>query len=211
MIPFLFCSIAVLRPILKLNGNAISCPGIGRRIGDYPNIKPWVPIRYNSTTDNNSNSTSTIVHLNSNLPKKFDIDIKRENRLKQIFEQNSVDLSKTWNFFCLFSFHFDLDELRAASWNGIPKQYRAQAWRLLCVRSITLMLFIIEYFYFKGYLPAKIERRTETLTRKRDEYWSYVSQYYHTRTQSEHQDTFRQVDFDEYKKEKLFFIIVLIL
>jgi len=46
---------------------------------------------------------------------------------------------------------------------------------------------------FQGYLPPKIERREDTLTRKRDEYWSYVSQYYHTRTGSEHQDTFRQV------------------
>jgi len=48
-------------------------------------------------------------------------------------------------------------------------------------------------FFFQGYLPPKIERREDTLTRKRDEYWSYVSQYYHTRTGSEHQDTFRQV------------------
>jgi len=45
----------------------------------------------------------------------------------------------------------------------------------------------------QGYLPAKTERREDTLTRKRDEYWSYVSQYYHTRTDIEHQETFRQV------------------
>jgi len=32
-------------------------------------------------------------------------------------------------------FH-NLDELRKASWNGIPKQYRAQAWKLLCVCNI---------------------------------------------------------------------------
>lgn len=50
-------------------------------------------------------------------------------------------------------------------------------------------------FYFQGYLPPKVERKEDTLTRKRDEYWSYVSQYYHTRTEAEHQDTFRQVNF----------------
>ncbi|CAF2375661.1 unnamed protein product [Rotaria sp. Silwood2] len=73
----------------------------------------------------------------------------------------------------------DLDKLRKASWNGICQQYRAQAWKLLC-----------------GYLPPKVERREDTLTRKRDEYWSYVNQYYHTRTDSEHQDTFRQIHID---------------
>jgi TBC1 domain family member 2 len=51
----------------------------------------------------------------------------------------------------------------------------------------------IDLNLLQGYLPPKIERREETLTRKRDEYWSYVEQYYSTRTGSEHQETFRQV------------------
>jgi hypothetical protein len=62
----------------------------------------------------------------------------------------------------------------------------------LCRLNFLFDFLFIKYL-FKGYLPAKVERREDTLIRKRDEYWSYVSQYYHTRTESEHQDTFRQV------------------
>ncbi|CAF2381448.1 unnamed protein product [Rotaria sp. Silwood2] len=155
---------AVRRPVKTANISLTTCPGIGRRIGDYPNIKPLVPIRYATTTaNNNSNSSLTTSNTRSNLVTKSDIDIQKENKFKQIFEQSNIDLN----------------ELRKASWNGIPKQYRAQAWKLLC-----------------GYLPPKVERREDTLTRKRDEYWCYVSQYYHTRTESEHQDTFRQIHID---------------
>ncbi len=68
---------------------------------------------------------------------------------------------------------------------------------IMCMFEYFLLIFIIDNL-FQGYLPAIVERRDDTLTRKRDEYWSYVRQYYHTRTESEHQDTFRQVfDFDE--------------
>ncbi|UJR35434.1 hypothetical protein I4U23_028191 [Adineta vaga] len=160
---------AVRRPTIGTNTNTTSCPGIGRRVGNYPNIKPLVPIRYNTTTNNNNNnnnstsSSNTINNLRSNVFTKSDIEVQKENKFKQLIEQSNVDLN----------------ELRKASWNGIPKQYRAQAWKLLC-----------------GYLPAKTERREDTLTRKRDEYWSYVSQYYHTRTEIEHQDTFRQIHID---------------
>jgi len=73
----------------------------------------------------------------------------------------------------------DLNALRKTSWSGIPRLYRSKAWKLLC-----------------GYLPTKIERGEETLTRKRDEYWSYVEQYYHTRSETEHQETFRQIQKD---------------
>jgi len=127
-----------------------SHPSIGRRVDDHRNSKTSIPNRYN----NNNSSSSTRANL---------VNQQKENKFKKIFEQSTVDLN----------------ELRKASWNGIPKQYRAQAWKLLC-----------------GYLPLKIERREDTLTRKRDEYWSYVSQYYHTRTESEHQDTFRQIHID---------------
>ncbi|CAF3758017.1 unnamed protein product [Rotaria magnacalcarata] len=167
---------AVRRPALAPHTSSTTCPGIGRRIGDYPNIKPLVPIRYTNNDDHNNNNNNNNNHSNSSLAKiiktnsrpnliaKLDIDIQKENKFKPIFEQTNIDLN----------------ELRKASWNGIPKQYRAQAWKLLC-----------------GYLPPKVERREDTLTRKRDEYWSYVSQYYHTRTESEHQDTFRQLNTNE--------------
>jgi hypothetical protein len=88
--------ILVRRPTLTSNASPTSCPGIGRRIGDYSNIKPLVPIRYTTTNNNNSNSSSgtTIVNqLKSKLPSKIDIDIQKENKFKQIFEQSNVDLS----------------------------------------------------------------------------------------------------------------------
>lgn len=106
----------------------------------------------------NSNKNTNIIPTTSN-----EINQQKEMKFKQIFAQSTVDLN----------------ELRKASWNGIPRQYRAQAWKLLC-----------------GYIPPKVERQNETLTRKRDEYWSYVSQYYHTRNESDHQDTFRQIHID---------------
>ena len=69
-----------------------------------------------------------------------------------------------------------LDELRALCWGGVPSPVRAVAWRLL-----------------SGYLPLPRERREPTLCRKRDEYWSFVQQYYDTRHEDIHQDTYRQV------------------
>jgi len=38
-----------------------------------------------------------------------------------------------------------------------------------------------------------LDRREVTLKRKRDEYWDYVEQYFHTRYDEQHQITFRQV------------------
>lgn len=43
-------------------------------------------------------------------------------------------------------------------------------------------------------MPTNFERREVTLGRKREEYWRYVEQYFHTRYEEQHQDTFRQVD-----------------
>lgn len=70
----------------------------------------------------------------------------------------------------------DLDELRKLSWSGIPKPVRATAWKIL-----------------SGYLPASVDRREPTLQRKRHEYFSFIEQYYDTRHQEMHQDTFRQI------------------
>ncbi|XP_034305274.1 TBC1 domain family member 22B isoform X3 [Magallana gigas] len=73
----------------------------------------------------------------------------------------------------------DLDELRKLSWSGIPKAVRATAWKIL-----------------SGYLPASVDRREPTLQRKRHEYFSFIEQYYDTRHQEMHQDTFRQIHID---------------
>uniref|UniRef100_A0A2P2I4D6 TBC1 domain family member 22B-like n=2 Tax=Hirondellea gigas TaxID=1518452 RepID=A0A2P2I4D6_9CRUS len=70
-------------------------------------------------------------------------------------------------------------ELRKLSWSGIPPKLRADTWRTL-----------------NGYLPANNERREETLGRKREEYWNFVKQYYHTRHDDLHTDTFRQIHID---------------
>ena len=45
----------------------------------------------------------------------------------------------------------------------------------------------------QGYLPANIDRREDTLKRKRLEYKNSIDQYYHMRSDTLHRDTFRQV------------------
>ncbi|UJR10469.1 hypothetical protein I4U23_014673 [Adineta vaga] len=152
----------VRRPNLSTNSSSTSSSGLGsRRTNDQFNTKTSLQTQY--TSNNNASSSSTTKNTKLNVNTIMDVNQQKENKFKQLFDQSTVDLN----------------ELRKASWNGIPKPYRPQAWKLLC-----------------GYLPPKIERREDTLTRKRDEYWSYVSQYYHTRTDSEHQDTFRQIHID---------------
>lgn len=73
----------------------------------------------------------------------------------------------------------DLDELRKLSWSGIPRQVRPIAWKLL-----------------SGYLPANAERRESVLQRKRQEYFGFIQQYYDSRNDEHHQDTYRQIHID---------------
>uniref|UniRef100_A0A3P9LLM2 TBC1 domain family, member 22a n=1 Tax=Oryzias latipes TaxID=8090 RepID=A0A3P9LLM2_ORYLA len=70
----------------------------------------------------------------------------------------------------------DLDELRKLSWSGIPRQVRPITWKLL-----------------SGYLPANAERRESVLQRKRQEYFGFIEQYYDSRNDEHHQDTYRQI------------------
>ncbi|XP_076448098.1 TBC1 domain family member 22B-like [Babylonia areolata] len=70
----------------------------------------------------------------------------------------------------------NLDELRKLSWSGIPKSVRPTAWKIL-----------------SGYLPPAADRRQATLERKRQEYFSFIDQYYDTRHQEMHEGTFRQI------------------
>ncbi|KAM7405424.1 hypothetical protein PAMP_012686 [Pampus punctatissimus] len=70
----------------------------------------------------------------------------------------------------------DLEELRKHSWSGIPREVRPITWRLL-----------------SGYLPANKERRELVLNRKREEYFGFIEQYYHSRTDEHYKDTYRQV------------------
>ncbi|XP_074645248.1 TBC1 domain family member 22B-like isoform X2 [Tubulanus polymorphus] len=73
----------------------------------------------------------------------------------------------------------DLSQLREMSWSGIPKSVRPITWKLL-----------------SGYLPPSFERRQPTLERKRNEYFSFVEQYYDTRHQEIHEGTYRQIQKD---------------
>ncbi|XP_041113463.1 TBC1 domain family member 22B-like [Polyodon spathula] len=73
----------------------------------------------------------------------------------------------------------DLEVLRKLSWSGIPRQVRPITWKLL-----------------SGYLPANVERRESTLQRKRQEYFGFIEQYYESRNEEHHQDTYRQIHID---------------
>ncbi|XP_017324404.1 TBC1 domain family member 22B isoform X1 [Ictalurus punctatus] len=73
----------------------------------------------------------------------------------------------------------DLEDLRKHSWSGIPREMRPITWRLL-----------------SGYLPANMERRELVLQRKREEYFGFIEQYYHSRTDEHHRDTYRQIHID---------------
>ncbi|KAM5180294.1 TBC1 domain family member 22B isoform 1-T1 [Mantella aurantiaca] len=79
----------------------------------------------------------------------------------------------------LSSLNTDLDELRKYSWPGIPRDVRPTTWRLL-----------------SGYLPANKERQQQILRRKRAEYFGFIEQYYDSRNEEHHQDTYRQIHID---------------
>ena len=62
---------------------------------------------------------------------------------------------------------------------------------------IVLFNTVFSYHHsLQGYLPANIDRREETLQRKRQEYLNFVQQYYHMRSDPVHKDTFRQIHID---------------
>ncbi|EMP40680.1 TBC1 domain family member 22A [Chelonia mydas] len=48
----------------------------------------------------------------------------------------------------------------------------------------------------RGYLPANVDRREGTLQRKRKEYFAFIEQYYDSRNDENHQDTYRQIHID---------------
>ncbi|KAF6715065.1 TBC1 domain family member 22B [Oryzias melastigma] len=90
-------------------------------------------------------------------------------------EKNRLDKFKQ----LLASPNTDLEELRKHSWSGIPREVRPITWRLL-----------------SGYLPANKERREQVLQRKREEYFGFIEQYYHSRTDEHYKDTYRQIHID---------------
>ena len=81
----------------------------------------------------------------------------------------------------LQSSSFELEELRRLSWPGITPTYaRARAWKTLC-----------------GYYPPRTDDTLEdVVARKRDEYVRYVKQYFATKDDDVHGDTYRQIHID---------------
>jgi hypothetical protein len=73
----------------------------------------------------------------------------------------------------------ELEQLRKNCWLGIPHSLRPLAWRIL-----------------SGYVPTHAARREVTLTKKREEYWNFVEQYFHTRYDEQHSSTFHQISID---------------
>ena len=73
----------------------------------------------------------------------------------------------------------ELEELRNLAWSGISPRARAKAWKILC-----------------GYLPGNSSRQQEVMQRKKEEYFHCVEQYFLTKDQDVHQDTYRQIHID---------------
>ncbi|CAG0900293.1 unnamed protein product [Darwinula stevensoni] len=75
--------------------------------------------------------------------------------------------------------NINLHELRELSWSGIPTSVRPITWKILA-----------------GYLPPNKDRWDTIYRKKREEYWSYVQQYYDSRLEEIHADTYRQIHID---------------
>ncbi|KAE8281525.1 TBC1 domain family member 22A [Larimichthys crocea] len=114
----------------------------------------------------------------------------------------------------------DLEELRKLSWSGIPRTgptdnveapftVRPQSFdaqKLLrrlftfsvqeTVKAKSMLCFPAWPPQAMGYLPANAERRDSVLQRKRQEYFGFIQQYYDSRNDEHHQDTYRQIHID---------------
>lgn len=88
----------------------------------------------------------------------------------------------------------DLSELRKLCWKGIPARTRPTVWRLLSVSEGAF--YQEQKSSLQTYLPANASRRDITLSNKREEYFRYVEQYFHTRHDEQHEKTFRQIHID---------------
>ena len=87
----------------------------------------------------------------------------------------------------------DLEGLRQLAWAGIPAAVRGTTWQLLLVCNDYHNTLVIMLLCIQGYLPSNIDRREETLKRKRTEYKNYIEQYYDNRNDAQFQALFKQV------------------
>ncbi|KAI8501748.1 hypothetical protein Bbelb_201600 [Branchiostoma belcheri] len=96
---------------------------------------------------------------------------------KSLTEREGAKLKKVNEF--IAGPNTDLDALKKMVWSGVPREARPTVWKLL-----------------SNYLPANVERRSMMLERKREEYFRFVDQYYPSRTQELHVETWRQIHID---------------
>ncbi|XP_028398263.1 TBC1 domain family member 22B-like [Dendronephthya gigantea] len=122
------------------------------------------------TTSSSSNRECTVQAKPLPLPPHAEIQLELQ-------EQEMLKLERFGKI--LAGPNTDLVILRQYSWSGIPAQVRPTTWQLL-----------------SGYLPVNIDRRQSVLDRKRQEYYNLLKQYYNTRHEDIHQDTFRQIHID---------------
>lgn len=94
-------------------------------------------------------------------------------------------MSKAYGYrqlYLLFFLLFQMAGLFCSSETLIKKKL----YLYLCIFSPLLCVW-------QGYLPANKERRELVLKRKREEYFGFIEQYYHSRTDEHYKDTYRQV------------------
>lgn len=103
--------------------------------------------------------------------------LRGRSSLSQVNDRERVKLDKFTSL--LSAANVNLDELRKISWSGIPARFRPITWKLL-----------------SGFVSPNSERREAMLERKRLEYHNFVEQYYSTRHQDIHRDTYRQIHID---------------
>ena len=113
-------------------------------------------------------------------------DVTAESPLEKVQESSTSSssscnhLSKQAKIEALVASNsIEIEDLRQLAWPGLTPKARAKAWKILC-----------------GYLPGNASRQQEVMQRKQEEYQRYVDQYFATKDQDVHQDTYRQIHID---------------
>ncbi|XP_071434791.1 TBC1 domain family member 22B isoform X4 [Pithys albifrons albifrons] len=135
-------------------------------------LRPVIPLVARISDQNASGAPPMTVREKTRLEKFRQLLSSHNTDLGTVVPGRAQDLIHCHH--CPFA-----DELRKCSWPGVPREVRPVTWRLL-----------------SGYLPANSERRKLTLQRKREEYFGFIQQYYDSRNEEHHQDTYRQIHID---------------
>ncbi|EFO23216.2 TBC domain-containing protein [Loa loa] len=157
--------------------------GVHLSINLYPRL-PEISVEYGKVLSSSALVDPMMAHDSSTAQEGHTLALQRDHarfdRLRAQLGVHTGPSSSPKNVTqSLKTVDIDLEQLRKDCWMGIPHKLRPTIWRILL-----------------GYLPTNFERREVTLARKREEYWRYVEQYFHTRYDEQHQDTFRQIHID---------------